>query len=73
MAETYRAMQQLPRLKSDDNSVLTQSKTSRLCYSIHTLSGRAVGRGRAVSQDPPLRLALDDSQQLGVLLGGPVG
>ncbi len=70
MAETYKAMQQLPALKSDDDSVL--GKKSHLCYNMHTLSGRAVGRGRAVSQDPPLRLALDDSQQLGVLLGGPV-
>ncbi len=70
MAETYKAMQQLPAVKSDD-SVL--SKMSHLCYNMHTLSGRAVGRGRAVSQDPPLRLALDDSQQVGVLLGGPVG
>ncbi len=66
-------MPQLPMLKSDDYSVLTQSKTSHLCYSIHTLSGRAVSRGRAIPQDPPLRLALDNSQQVGVLLGGPVG
>ena len=73
MAETHKAMQQLPRPESDDDSVLTQSKTSHLCYSVHTLSGRAVGRGRAVPQDPPLRLALDDSQQVGVLLGGLVG
>lgn len=73
MAETHKAMQQLPPLKYDDHSVLTQSKMSCLCYSIHTLSGRAVDRGGAVPQDPPFRLALDDSQQVGVLLGGPVG
>ena len=73
VGEIHSAMQQLTMLKSDDNSVLSHSKTTHLCCSVHTLSGRAVSRGRAVPQDPPLRLALDDSQQVGILLGGPVG
>lgn len=39
---------------------------------VRTLSsGGAASSGRAVPQDPPLRLALDDTQQVGVLLGRP--